>query len=98
MTDGDSGEVRELTVFFADLVESTALSTRIEHETYRLVVGRYREQVERIVSGHSGHIGSTKGDGWRVCFGYLSRREDDTSRAVQAGLNIARALSRLSGQ
>src|SRR6185312_440722 len=32
-------------------------------ETYRLVVGRYREQVLRIVNGYDGHIGSTKGDG-----------------------------------
>ena len=36
-------------MFFADLVDSTALSTQVEPETYRLVVGRYREQVVRIV-------------------------------------------------
>jgi hypothetical protein len=38
----DSGEIRRLTIFFADLVDSTVLSTRVEPETYRLLVGRYR--------------------------------------------------------
>ena len=66
---GDVGEIRRLspkTMFFADLVDSTALSIQVDPETYRLVVGRYREQVLRIVNGYDGHIGSTKGDGcWR---------------------------------
>ena len=30
------GEIRRLTILFADLVDSTALSTRIEPETYRI--------------------------------------------------------------
>ena len=39
---------------FADLVDSTALSTQVEPETYRLVVGRYREQVLRIGNRYEG--------------------------------------------
>ena len=35
----DPGEIRRLTIFFADLVDSTVLSTRVEPETYRLLVG-----------------------------------------------------------
>jgi class 3 adenylate cyclase len=31
----DSGEIRRLTMLFADLVDSTALSTRIAPEIYR---------------------------------------------------------------
>ena len=34
------GEIRRLTIMFADLVDSTALSTRLEPETYRTLVGR----------------------------------------------------------
>ncbi len=41
----DSGEIRRLTMLFADLVDSTALSMRIEPEVYRTVVGRYRDEV-----------------------------------------------------
>jgi class 3 adenylate cyclase len=58
----DPGEIRRLTIFFADLVDSTVLPTRVEPETYRLPVGRYREQVLRAVKRYGGHIGSTKGD------------------------------------
>ena len=44
---GDRGEIRRLTILFADLVDSTVLSTRVEPETYRLLVGRYRDLVLR---------------------------------------------------
>jgi len=94
----DVSEIRRLTLFFADLVDSTALSTQVEPETYRLVVGRYREQVVSIVSAYGGHIGSTKGDGLLAVFGHPSTREDDARRAVQAGLEITREVLRLSDQ
>ncbi|HTY32825.1 adenylate/guanylate cyclase domain-containing protein [Mycobacterium sp.] len=95
---GDAGEIRGLAMLFADLVDSTALSTQVEPETYRLVVGRYRERVLRIVSGYDGHIGSTKGDGLLAVFGHPITHEDDVSRAVHAGLEITREVSRLSDQ
>jgi class 3 adenylate cyclase len=95
---GDVGEIRRLTLFFADLVDSTALSTRVDPETYHLVVGRYREQVVRIVSRYDGHIGSTKGDGLLAVFGHPNARDDDARRAVQAGLEITREVLRLSDQ
>jgi class 3 adenylate cyclase len=95
---GNVGEIRQLTLFFADLVNSTALSTQVEPETYRLVVGRYRKQVLCIVSGYDGHIGSTKGDGLLAVFGHPTSHGDDARRAVQAGLEITREVSRLSDQ
>ena len=42
---GSGGEIRRLTILFADLVDSTVLSTRVEPETYRMLVGRYRDLV-----------------------------------------------------
>ena len=94
----DPGEIRRLTIFFADLVDSTALSTRVEPETYRLLVGRYREQVLRAVNRYEGHIGSTKGDGMLAVFGYPIAHEDDVRRAVHAGLEITQEVARLSDQ
>ena len=67
---GDHGEFRRLTILFADLVDSTALSTRIELEVYRTVVGRYRDEVIRLVNHYEGHLGSTKGDGLLAVFGH----------------------------
>ena len=93
---GDHGEIRRLTVLFADLVDSTALSTRIEPEVYRTVVGRYREQVHQIVDRYEGHIGSTQGDGLLAVFGHPKAHENDVRRAVQAGLDITREVRMLS--
>ena len=87
-----------MTIFFADLVDSTALSTRVEPETYRLLVGRYRELVQRAVTRYEGHIGSTKGDGLLAVFGHPIAHEDDVRRAVHAGLEITREVARLSEQ
>ncbi|MHA7650367.1 adenylate/guanylate cyclase domain-containing protein [Mycobacterium sp. ML5] len=92
------GEIRRLTILFADLVDSTALSTRTEPETYRLVVGRYRQEVLAIVNRFGGHIGSTAGDGLLAVFGYPVAHEDDVRRAVLAGLEITRAVPRLSAK
>ena len=93
---GSAGEIRRLTILFADLVDSTALSTRVDPETYRLVVGRYREQVLQIVEGLEGHVASTKGDGLLAVFGHPTAHEDDARRAVSAGIEITRAVTRLS--
>jgi class 3 adenylate cyclase len=87
-----------LTIFFADLVDSTVLSTRVEPETYRLLVGRYRELVLSAVQRYEGHIGNRAGDGLLAVFGYPIAHEDDVRRAVHAGLEIAREVARLSEQ
>ena len=94
----DPGEIRRLTIFFADLVDSTVLSTRVEPETYRLLVGRYRELVLRAVNRYEGHIGRTAGDGLLAVFGHPIAHEDDVRRAVLAGLEITREVARLSEQ
>jgi class 3 adenylate cyclase/tetratricopeptide (TPR) repeat protein len=95
-TPGDRGEIRRLTILFADLVDSTALSTRLEPEPYRLLVGRYRERVQLAVDNYGGHIASTKGDGLLAVFGHPVAHEDDVRRAVLAGLEITRGVKSLS--
>jgi class 3 adenylate cyclase/tetratricopeptide (TPR) repeat protein len=90
------GEIRRLTIMFADLVDSTALSTRLEPETYHTLVGRYRDEVRRIVDRYEGHISSIKGDGLLAVFGHPTAHENDVRRAVAAGLDITRAVAQLS--
>ena len=94
----DPGEIRRITILFADLVDSTALSTRIEPETYRTVVGRYRDEVVRVVQHYGGHLGNTKGDGLLAVFGHPEAHEDDVQRAVQAGLDVTREVAVLSAR
>lgn len=92
----DGGELRHLTIMFVDLVDSTVLSTRIEPEIYRTVVGHYRDLVRDTVERYEGHIASAKGDGLLAVFGHPVAHEDDARRAVQAGLDLSRAVDRLS--
>lgn len=94
----DPGEIRRLTIMFADLVDSTALSRTVEPETYWTVVGRYREQVVQIVNRYDGHIAATKGDGLLAVFGYPRAHDNSVQRGVTAGLEIARAVADLSQQ
>lgn len=87
------GEIRRLTLMFVDLVDSTVLSTRVEPEIYRALVGGFRTDVVRLVDQYEGQVLSTKGDGLLAAFGYPSPHEDDVQRAVAAGLDITRAVA-----
>ena len=89
-------EMRRLTILFADVVDSTALSTQVEPETYYKVIGRYRRHVNEIVNRYEGHIFSAKGDGLLAVFGHPKAHENDVRRAVQAGLDITREVAALS--
>ncbi len=91
-----SGEIRRMSMLFADMVDSTVLSSRLEPEDYRIVMGRYREDVQRIVDHFEAYTGSTAGDGLLVVFGYPRAHENDAQRAVAAALEITRAVSALS--
>ncbi|MFZ0834093.1 MAG: adenylate/guanylate cyclase domain-containing protein [Mycobacterium sp.] len=91
-----SGEIRRMTMLFADLVDSTSLSMRVDPEIYRTVVGRYRDEVQEAVEHYDGHVMSIKGDGLFAVFGYPHAHEDDVRRAVEAGLDITKTVSRLS--
>lgn len=91
-----AGEIRRLTIMFTDVVDSTVLSTRVEPEVYRTMVGRYRALVQSIVNRYEGHIASTHGDGLLAVFGHPVAHENDVMRAVQAGLDITREVAKLN--
>ncbi|MHA0289443.1 serine/threonine-protein kinase [Mycobacterium sp. C3-094] len=94
----DRGEIRRLTMISADLVDATELALRVEPETHRLLVSRFRDLVRQVADRYEGHVASSKADGLLVVFGYPNAHDDDVRRAVQAGLDIARDVERLSEQ
>ena len=91
---GDA-ERRQLTVMFCDLVGSTALSTRLDPEDLREVIGAYHRAVTEVVTEFDGFISRYMGDGVLVYFGYPQAHEDDAERAVRAGLSAIAAIGRL---
>src|SRR5215467_5148391 len=91
-------ERRQLTVMFCDLVESTALSSRLDPEDLREVVRAYQTACEEVIQRYGGHIAQYLGDGLLVYFGYPQAHEDDAHRAVRAGLGILDALVALNAR
>jgi class 3 adenylate cyclase/tetratricopeptide (TPR) repeat protein len=91
---GDA-ERRQVTVMFCDLVGSTALSTRIDPEDLRQVIGAYQRAVTEAVTGFGGFVAKYMGDGVLVYFGYPRAHEDDAERAVLAGLRAIETIGRL---
>jgi hypothetical protein len=89
-------ERRQLTVLFCDLVDSTVLASQLDPEDLRTVVRAYQEVCAKVVARFEGHIAQYLGDGLLVYFGYPLAHEDDTQRAVRAGLGIVEALGQLN--
>jgi class 3 adenylate cyclase len=89
-------ERRQLTVMFCDLVESTKLSSQLDHEEYRDVVRAYQRVCTEVIQRYDGHIAQLLGDGLLVYFGYPQAHEDDAHRAVRTGLGILDAMGDLN--
>ena len=90
------GVIRRLTTMFADLVDSTGLSHRLEPEAYRTLVGGYRNEAVRTIERFGGHVNWIKGDGVFALFGHPAAHENDLRRAVAAGLEITTTVADLS--
>ena len=87
-----SGERRRLTILFCDLVGSTALSEQLDPETLGELVLSYQEMGRAVITDFGGHVAQYLGDGLLAYFGYPVAHEDDTERAVLAGLSILDGL------
>ncbi|MET0943704.1 MAG: adenylate/guanylate cyclase domain-containing protein, partial [Mesorhizobium sp.] len=94
----DDAERRQLTVMFTDLVGSTALSTTLDPEDLRSVIGAYHKCVAETVARFDGFVARYMGDGVLIYFGYPHAHEDDAERAVRAGLATIEAIGNLGIQ
>jgi class 3 adenylate cyclase/predicted ATPase len=91
-----TGERRQLTVLFCDLVGSTPLSQQLDAEEWRDVVEAYHRTAAVAVTRFGGHVAQYLGDGLLVYFGWPNAREDDPERAIRAGLAILDAMGPLN--
>ena len=88
----DDAERRQLTVLFTDLVGSTALSTKLDPEDLRSVIGAYHKCVAQTVGRLGGFVARYMGDGVMVYFGYPQAHEDDAERAVRGDWRSSKRL------
>jgi class 3 adenylate cyclase len=96
--EGPTAERRQVTVMFSDLVDSTALSARLDPEDMREIIVAYQKCVAETVGRFGGYVAKYLGDGVLIYFGYPQAHEDDAERAVRAGLEVVAAVGTLKAR
>lgn len=91
-----TGERRQLTAMFYDLVGSTAMSVDADPEDLQAAMEEYLHHCGEVVRNFGGTPVRTMGDGGLVYFGYPIANEDDPLRAVSAGLAMLEELPELN--
>ena len=81
-------QLKQVTVLFTDIVDSTSLSQRLDPEDIHAVVNNAMERFTAIVAAHRGRVLQYAGDGLLAVFGADVAREDDAECAVHAGLAL----------
>ena len=91
-----TGERRELTVMFSDVVGSTQMASQAEPEVVGDILRAYQGTCAAVIGQYDGHVAAYVGDGIVAYFGYPTAHEDDPHRAVRAGLELLEALEEVS--
>ncbi len=87
-----AGERRIVTVLFADIVGSTGISERLGAERFTLLVDEVMHVMSAEVESFDGTVVQYVGDELYAVFGAPVAHEDDSERAVRAGLAIQQTL------
>ena len=88
---------RMVTVLFADIADSTSLSTRLDPERVREVLAAFYNAANDELQSMRGRAEKFVGDAVMAIWGAQSAREDDALRAVRAGVLIRDRVARLHG-
>ncbi|UCD68069.1 MAG: hypothetical protein JSW48_15000, partial [Betaproteobacteria bacterium] len=94
-TDTATGERRQLTVLFCDMVGFTELASRLDPEDLQRIVRSYEDTCAAAITRYEGYVYQRLGDGIVAFFGYPLAHEGEAERAIRAGLDMIDALSRL---
>jgi class 3 adenylate cyclase/DNA-binding SARP family transcriptional activator len=90
-----SSERRQLTIMACSIVDSMALSARLDPEDMRDLITSFHTVIDDAASQFDGFVAQYLGDGVLVYFGYPASDEHDTEQAVRAGLAILDTVRRL---
>ena len=88
-----SGERKEVTVLFADLVGFTPISESLDPSALVRILNGYFERMSRAITSHQGHISTLIGDGILALFGALEANPWQTNDAVRAALAMRAELA-----
>ena len=85
-----------MTILFTDVVGSTNLAEELDPETFRLVMARYFEDMQVVLTRHGGVTEKFIGDAIMAVFGVPRAHEDDALRAVRAAAEMRDRLRLLN--
>ncbi len=100
----DSGELRPVTVLFANFYPFSAALDRLgdDADTAVQVLNAYYRRAQQVIHRYSGIVNkvdmSTHGDKLMALFGAPLAHEDDPERAVRAALDLRRALDEANAE
>jgi class 3 adenylate cyclase len=86
-------ERRLITVFFTDIVGSTAIAERLDPEEWRKTVAAVHETVGTTIQEHQGSVVQYLGDGLLALFGARTASEHDPENAIRAALDAQNAVA-----
>jgi class 3 adenylate cyclase len=90
-----AGERRQVTVLFCDLVDSVAMSVRLDPEEFRSTMAAYHAAAVKAIQRFDGFPAQIQGDGVVAYFGYPLAHEAEADRAIRAALTVVDAVQGL---
>lgn len=90
-----TGERRQLTVLFCDMVGFTEVAHRVDPEVLQTIIRSYEDACAVCIARYDGYVFQRLGDGIVAFFGYPLAHERETERAIRAGLEIIQTMARL---
>lgn len=85
-------ERKLVSILFADVTGSTALSDGLDPEDVRALMSCYYEHARRIIPAYGGTLEKFIGDAVMAIFGFSQAHGDDAERALAAALALREAI------
>ncbi|MGB2876227.1 MAG: adenylate/guanylate cyclase domain-containing protein [Gaiellaceae bacterium] len=85
-------------MLFADLVGFTSLSEDRDPEAVRELLSHYFDRARRVIERYGGTVEKFIGDAVMAVWGTPVAREDDSERAVRAGLELVEVVAALGAE
>jgi class 3 adenylate cyclase len=89
---GEDGELKQLTVLFADVLGSMEVQEHLDPERWARIMSRFVDILAEEVRHFGGTVDKFTGDGIMALFGAPLAHEDHARRACHAAWHITRAV------
>ena len=91
-----SPKEKEVTILFVDIVNFTPLSERLSPKEVSQLLNQFFREMNDIIFAYRGTLDKYIGDSIMAIFGAPIEREDDADRAINAALDMRRALFKMN--